>query len=349
MYFILAHKEDKKLNKKFIALSLFIAIAMIGLSGCGIKTNTSSSQNSDSSKASGEKVNLTVYGAGTLSVPFKEIDEAFQKKYPNVTIQPQFGGSVGMVKKVTDLSQQADVVAVADYSVIPKYMFGQNSKQKYTNWYIGFANNAITFVYTDKSKGQDKINENNWYQILAEPGVQIGRSNPDTDPSGYITLQMLNLAGKYYNDPNLAQKILNNAPQKNMRDTETNLLSALQSGQIDYLATYRSDAIQHHLKYLELPNQINLSDPNYSNDYSQIKVNTKNGSIPGKPIVYALTIPDNAPNAEWAEKYVAFLLGSDGQAIMKKNGFGVLSKPYANDVEKVPSDLRQLVTSWPKQ
>ncbi len=37
-----------------------------------------------------------------------------------------------------------------------------------------------------------------------------------------------------------------------MRGTETSLISALQLGQIDYLAIYRSDALQHHLKFLEL-------------------------------------------------------------------------------------------------
>jgi hypothetical protein len=67
----------------------------------------------------------------------------------------------------------------------------------YAKWYIGFVSNAITFVYTDKSKGASKINSDNWYRVLAEPGVEIGRSNPDTDPSGYQTLQMLQLAETY--------------------------------------------------------------------------------------------------------------------------------------------------------
>lgn len=334
----------RKFGKK-IAL---LAVAGLLLAGCGTQAPNQQA-NSPTNANTNEKVTLPVYAAGTLAKPFKEIDAAFQKKYPNVTVQPQFGGSVKMVKQVTDLHQPADVVAVADYSVIPKYMFGEKGQKKYSDWYVGFASNSITFVYTDKSKGQDKINADNWYQVLSQKGVQIGRSNPDTDPSGYQTLQMLNLASNYYKVPGLANQVLANAPKTNIRDTETELLSALKTGQIDYLAIYESDAKQNNLKYLQLPAQINLSNPQYSATYAKAVAKTKNGDVSGKPIVYALTIPNNAPHADWAQKYVAFLLGPDGQAIMKKDGFGLLPKPYANDVTKVPSTIQGEVAAWPKQ
>jgi len=294
-------------------------------------------------------VTLTIFGAGTLAGPFKQVDDAFMKQYPNVTVQAQFGGSVSMVKKVTDLHQIADVVAVADYNVIPKYLFGANGATVYTDWYAGFATNAITFVYTDKSKYASEITPQNWYQVLARPGVQIGRSNPDTDPSGYQTVQMLDLAEKYYNQPGLEQAILANAPKTNMRDTETELIAALQSGQIDYLAIYLSDARQNGFKYLDLPPQINLSDAKYSSSYAQASVQTVNGTLTGAPIVYAVTLPNNAAQPDWATKYLQFLLGPDGQSAMKSNGFGTLGPAYANDVSKVPTDLQSLVTPWPNQ
>ena len=211
-------------------------------------------------------VTLSIFAAGTLAVPFRQVNALFEKKYPNVTVQAQFGGSVMMAKKITDLHQDADLLAVADYNVIPKYMFGNPA---HASWYAGFARNAITFVYTDKSKFANEINPQNWYKVLARPGVEIGRSNPDTDPSGYQTVQMLNLAEKFYNEPGLEQKILANAPLTNMRDTETSLISALQLGQIDYLAIYRSDALQHHLKFIDLPAKIDLSDPAQSAYYQK--------------------------------------------------------------------------------
>jgi molybdate/tungstate transport system substrate-binding protein len=291
-----------------------------------------------------EPTTLTLFAAGTLAVPFREVSALFEKKYPSVTVQAQHGGSVMMAKKITDLHQEADLLAVADYNVIPKYLFGNPANAA---WYAGFARNAITFVYTDKSKYANEINSENWYKVLARQGVEIGRSDPDTDPSGYQTVQMLNLAEKYYNAPGLEQNVLANAPLANMRDTETSLISALQLGQIDYLAIYRSDALQHHLKFVDLPAKINLSDPAEAAYYQQGIAHTKNGDLAGNPIVYAITIVNGSKNADAAEKYVALLLGPEGQAVMKNNGFGEFNPAYAVHTEDMPAELRKMVVPWP--
>lgn len=291
-----------------------------------------------------EPTTLMIFAAGTLAVPFKQVSALFEKEYPNVTVQAQFGGSIKMAKQITDLHQDADLLAVADYNVIPKYLFGNPA---YASWYVGFARNAITFVYTDKSKYAGEINSGNWYKVLARKGVEIGRSNPDTDPSGYQTVQMLNLAEKYYKEPGLEQAVLANAPLANMRDTETSLISALQLGQIDYLAIYRSDALQHHLKFIDLPTQINLSDPADAAVYKEGVAHTKNGDLAGTPIVYAITIVTGSKNADLAEKYVVLLLGSQGQAVMKDNGFGEFNPAYAVHTEAMPAELKNMVQPWP--
>jgi molybdate/tungstate transport system substrate-binding protein len=292
---------------------------------------------------------LTVFAAGTLGKTFTTLARGFEKLHPGVTVQPQFGGSVKMVKQVTVLHQPADVVAVADYSVIPKYMFkGDEGNKPTADWSIGFLGNAITFIYTPKSKGAKEINADNWWKILSEPGVQIGRSNPNTDPSGYQTLQMLDLAGRYYKQPDLEAKVLANSPESNMRDTETDLISALQLGQIDYLAIYRSDAVQHHMESIDLPPQINLSDPRYDADYAKVSAKTKNGELSGRPIIYAVTIPTTAPHPKLAQEFIAYLLGPAGQKVIAANGFIPLKQPYAMNRDKVPADLRKLTVPWPR-
>ena len=295
--------------------------------------------------AAGKTV-LTVFAAGTLAVPFREIDRAFEKLHPGVVVQPEFGGSVKMVKKITELHQNGDVYAAADYSVIPKYLFGEGGAKRYADWYAGFVSNAITFVYTDKSKYAREINDRNWYRVLARHGVQIGRSDPDTDPSGYQTVQMLNLASRYYKDPKLEEQVLGNAPRSNMRDTETSLISALQLGQIDYLAIYRSDALQHHLKHLKLPAKINLSDPREAAFYKTGVAHMKNGTLTGKPIVYALTIPDNAEHKDLAAAYAAYVLGPEGRKILAQHGFGTFATPPAVGRDKMPAALQKLVKPW---
>ena len=113
-----------------------------------------------------------MFGAGTLATPFTAEIAAFKKANPGVTVHSQFGASGDMVKAVTQLHQPADVLGVADYSLIPKLMFPASA-----TWYVGFVSNQITFAYTSHSKGASGLTAANWYKVLAEPGVHIGRLN----------------------------------------------------------------------------------------------------------------------------------------------------------------------------
>lgn len=284
---------------------------------------------------------LIVNGAGTLAKPFGQVIAAFKAQNPHVTVQSRFAGSTEVVRGITELHNPVDVLGVADYSLIPSMMFGSNGRTQYAGWYVGFASNRITFAYTDRSKGAADIRPDNWYQVLSQPGVKIGRSSPDTDPSGYQVLQMLALAQNYYHNPNLSAGVLANSPPETMVGTETQLLPAVSSGQIDYLGIYRSDALQHNLRFIDLPAQIDLSDPAQAAAYASVKVPTSSGMQTGKPIVYGLTVPTNAPNAAAGLKFVEFLLSPAGQKIMSDNGFTVVSPAVAGGRE-LPASLRPL-------
>lgn len=285
---------------------------------------------------------LTVYAAGTLAVPFHRINRAFEHAHPGVTVQAQFGGSVMMARRISELHQHADVYAAAAYGVIPRVL----GKAKLANWYIGFASNAVTLAYTKQSKGAGHINTHNWYKVVAKPGVVIGRSNPDTDPSGYQFLQMLDLASHYYHEPKLQARVLANAPKSDIRDTETSLVSALQSGQIDYLAIYTSSAKSHHLLYVPLPDRINLSRPADARVYAHATAHTAKGVLHGAPLIYGMTIPENAPNAKLGQEYISFVMGPQGRKIMSQSGFGTFHHPWAQGMKSMPNGLSKKVRPW---
>lgn len=286
---------------------------------------------------------LTVYAAGTLAVPFQHIDAAFEKLHPGVVVQPQFGGSVMMARRIADLHQRADVYVSADYTVIPKIL----GKAGLTSWFVGFAANAVTLAYTPRSRGARTINADNWYHVVAQPGVVIGRSDPNTDPSGYQFLQMLSLAAGYYHDPELEPSVLKNAPRRAMRDTETSLISALQLGQIDYLAIYSSSAIAHHLEYVKLPSDINLEDASKYHLYQRGSARTATGVLHGKPIIYAVSVPHTADHKALAAEYIRFLIGKEGRAILAKSGLVPLNHALAHDASAMPAVLRTDTRSWP--
>jgi molybdate/tungstate transport system substrate-binding protein len=313
------------------------ACLVVGLAaGCGSTSTTGS--------AHGAHGTLTVFGAGTLSTPFTAELQAFKKQNPGVTVHSQFGASGDMTKDIVQLGQPADVLGVADYSLIPRLMSDQ--AKPHATWYLGFVSNQITFAYTSHSKGASQLTASNWYQVLAQPGVKIGRSNPAADPSGYQVLQMLQLAQGYYHDPSLAASVLQNSPDSSVAETETSLLAALQSGQIDYLAIYKSNALEDHLQYISLPAQINLSDQSMAASYAAVSVNAGSlGTRTAKPIIYGLTIPSNAPDAVLAQKFISFVLSHQGQEIMASNGFTVISPALVSGTP--PAALTSLTTPWP--
>lgn len=328
------------------SLGVALVAAAVAVSGCGSSNTSSSASKSGSAPANAEK-SLVVFGAGTLAHPFAQEIAAFKAQHPGITVHSQFSASGDRVKAITQLGEPADVLGVADYSLIPKDMFGAGGAKRYANWYVGFVNNQITFAYTSHSKGAGQLTPTNWYQILAHPGVHIGRSNPSADPSGYQILQMLKLAEHYYRDPSLSAAILKNSPASSVAETETSLIAALQSGQLDYLAIYRSDALQHHFNYIHLPPQISLSDPALASTYATVSTPGTGGKIvTAKPIIYGLTVPTNAPDKSLGEQFVKFVLGPQGQAIMRANGFVVPSPAMASSQSALPPALRPLTRSW---
>jgi len=135
-----------------------------------------------------------------------------------------------------------------------------------------------------------------------------------------------------------------------VRPKSVELIALLQSGDMDYAFEYRSVAVQHGLEFVELPEEINLCCVEHAEFYQQAQVDVS-GKEPGttvtktgKPIVYGVTIPRNAPSPELAIEFVKFLLGPEGQTIMEKMGQPPIVPAVASTgKEKLPASLRPLV------
>lgn len=256
---------------------------------------------------------LIIFHAGSLSVPFAAMEKAFEAKYPKVDIQREAGGSTKMARLISEEGKPADIMASADYVVINK-----NLIPKFASWNARFASNQMVLCYTDKSKFAKEINQDNWYEILQRKGVVWGHSDPNLDPCGYRSLMVLQLAQIFYKKPGLYDKLLANRPNENVRPKSPELISLLESGNMDYAWEYLSVAVQHKLKYLTLDKHINLSDYTLNSFYKQAKV-TVSGQKPGETIervgssiTYGITMLDKAPNKEAAEAFLQYLFDPKG-------------------------------------
>jgi molybdate/tungstate transport system substrate-binding protein len=294
------------------------------------------------------KGTLTMFHAGSLSVPFAAMEKAFEAKYPNVDLQREASGSQKAARKISDLKKPCDIMASADYKVIDKLLIPD-----FADWNVRFAINQLVLCYTDKSAYAKQVNARNWYEILQKKGVVWGHSDPNLDPCGYRSLMVLQLAEKYYKIPGLYDKLIANRPKENIRPKSVELVSLLQTGNMDYAWEYLSVAVQHGLKYIILPDEINLGNYKFDDQYAQavVKVTGKKPGtfmdIKGKSCTYGVTLIKDAPNREAAIAFLAYMLDPDGGLrILKDMGqppFVPCRVPTEEMKKLLPSELEKLV------
>jgi len=284
---------------------------------------------------------LIIFHAGSLTVPFEKIIDGFKKENPGVEVLKEIAGSRECARKISELKKPCDVFASADYLVIDQLLI-----PTFADWNLKFATNEMTITYSPKSRRAKEINQKNWYEILLDEKVNIGRADPDSDPCGYRTVLSLKLADIYYKK-DLSRKILGK-DNEYIRPKEVDLLALLETGELDYIFLYRSVAEQHGLKYLTLPNEINLKSAGLENHYRQVSVELS-GKKPGEKIiqaggsmVYGVTIPKNSPNPELAKKFVQYLMSKNkGLKIMQEMGQPVVVPSKCENYDQLPKELKQ--------
>jgi len=131
------------------------------------------------------------------------------------------------------------------------------------------------------------------------------------------------------------------------------LISLLQTGNMDYAWEYLSVAVQHGLKYIVLPDEINLGNYKYDNVYKQAFVEVtgkKPGThmiIKGKSCTYGVTMIKEAPNPEAAMAFLEYMLDPEGGLkILKEMGqppFIPCRVPTAEMKKALPEALQKLV------
>ena len=332
---------------------------------------------SDCSSTAKEQTTLVVFEADSLMVPFAQIQKEFEAANPDINVQIEAHGSIQVIRQVTELGQDVDLVAVADYSLIPMLMYQTTmpNGQPYASWDIMPVTNELVLAYNSKSKYADEINAANWYQIISRPDVRFGLADPRMDAVGYRNLMALKLAESYYGVANIMRDTIGKyfsmpitasdingistihvpellEPTVNhmvLRGAHMQLLALLESNDVDYTIDYKSTVIQDGLSYLELPPEINLADSNMAQNYQKVVVKldfkrfkTIDPVFKGLPIVYGMTIANNSKNKDAAIKFIQFVLGPEGQRIFQNCNQPELIPPQCDNISALPDSLKSL-------
>ena len=290
------------------------------------------------------KETLNIFHAGSLSAPMQAMEEAFEKAHPGVDVLREAGGSAALARKIIDLGGWCDLFFTADYMVIERLL-----RPQYANWNVLFASNELVLMYSPESAYAEEINSDNWYDILLRENVRWGHSDPDADPCGYRSLMVLQLASKYYDMPDFYEQAMKD-PKRAVRPKAIDLIAMVESGVMDYAFEYRSVAVQHNLKYVTFPDNINLKDPAYRDFYATAEVE-RAGKTPGstiitkgEPVVYGCTIPLGGEKKDLALTFLEFALSPEGGLkILEEMGQGIVGPQTATPEDDLPEALKPLM------
>jgi molybdate/tungstate transport system substrate-binding protein len=233
-----------------------------------------------SGSRSGSSGPVSVLAAGSLQ---HALETGLQPAL-EVPIRIESHGSATVARLLDQGQRDPDIVAVADTALFEAPLS--------VPWYAVFASNAVVLAYNPATEGGQRIDTagtDRWYEPLLAGDVRLGRTDPEQDPLGYRTLFALELATRYYDDaPDLRATL----PSRRQVYPETGLLSQFETGSIDAAFAYRNMALERGYDYVDLPAEIDLSDPRYAqNWYSTVAYDLPDGRrIEGGLIGYGATM-----------------------------------------------------------
>ncbi len=222
------------------------------------------------------------------------------------------GGSTEVAAQIKGDVRQGDVFISAS-SAADNLLEG-SANGDWVSWYTTFASSPLMLAYDpDSSFGKQLAQGKPWYQVITEPGILVGRTDPKLDPKGILTVGAVEGAASKLRQPALTQA-LGSFPVY----PETALVGRLQAGQLDAGFFYAVEASSAHLVTVPLT-------PVY------------------KYANYTVTILNRAANPTGATALVRYLLGAQRKLTLKKNGLVTLKPQFAGRKSAVPKSLRKLV------
>lgn len=257
-----------------------------------------------------------VYAGSLVNLMEHGVGPAFDKATGD-QFQGYAGGSVGLANQIKGKLRKGDVFISANPKVNTTLMGAANGD--WVKWYVAFAQSPLVIGYNASSKFAADFKSKPWYQVLLEPGIKIGRTDAKLDPKGALTVALMKQAETFYKSPGLAEKVLGAPDNPAQVLPEETLVGRLQSGQLDVGFFYSTETSDAKIPALNLPPEI------------------------APKAVYTVTTLRDAPNADGADKFVAFLLGPGGRDLLKEHGLTLQKMDVSGDATAVPQDIKAIV------
>jgi len=312
---------------------------------------------------------LSVLGAGTLDTLFPQVAGQLVNETPGISAPvaaQTYEGSIDITTAISSLGAKADVAAVADFRLIPQML-----EPTYANYEVVFGTTPEVLAYNPSVAAFDGINSSNWAsKLIADvttPGnAPLGVWNASTDPNGYNEIFSMMLEGMLYDGGNTSGvygHFYNGAPgayavpnpTTAKLEHESQAASLVSTGVVSAVITYRSYAVVNHMSFVSFDPIVGLLANNSTalSDYAKLStmILTSTGGlakVAPAPVLFAVTVPLNAPNPALGAAFIHLLLSPQGAAILSEGGaFTPIFPGWSDHPSAVPSVLAPDVTGLP--
>jgi molybdate/tungstate transport system substrate-binding protein len=265
--------------------------------------------------AANSTVNV-LYAGSLVNLMERSAGPAFEQKSGD-RFQGYAGGSNKVANEIKGKLRRGDVFISANPKVDDQLMGQANGD--WVQWYIAFAESPLVIGYNPSSRFVDDLKNKSWYEVLAEPGLKLGRTDPKLDPKGALTIELLKRAEVFYSKPGLSQQIIGAPDNQAQILPEETLVGRLQSGQLDVGFFYSTETSAAKIPAIKLPDEV------------------------APKARYTVTILRDAPNPDGGERFVSFLLGSQGRDLLKQQGLEILKPDLSGNAQAVPTAIRSIV------
>jgi molybdate/tungstate transport system substrate-binding protein len=322
----------------------FSFIFLLLLSACG---STSSGSGTPTSTPAAKGTVAVAYAASLSNILENVVKPVFDKS-TGYTFQGEAKGTSALINEIKGHLSFPDVFISANPKLNAQLMGTANGN--YESWYMDFARTEMVIGYNPNSRFAADFRAaasgtKPWYQVLEEPGLRLGRTDPLLDPKGVNTIYTLELAEAYYHQPGLTQKILGSDENASQIFPEEELVARLGAGQLDAGFFYINEVKGPNIPYITLPDQINLGNPTMASLYATATwKNPKTGAVSkGAPVVYTISVLNTAKNRAGGIAFTNFLLSSQGQSLLQGQGVLTTSFTAGGDTAAIPQQLQQYV------
>ena len=146
--------------------------------------------------------------------------------------------------------------------------------------------------------------------MITGPAINLCRTSPDADPSGYYTLFVMQLASAFYHLPDLEQQVLGGDRNPVQTASTCSQGKSLADGSLDVSFTYLSSALSTPATpFLVLPDAINLSNPDDADAYAAASfTNSAGQTFHGGVIRPSIAPIQGSASPDGAEQVLLYLL-----------------------------------------